>query len=196
MATCKLFECSVCKALFRGKPELAVHLNKTSPSCKTTPKIKRELPANRTESNAASSAGSASTINDAALVAAMEAGMVMDKKTKPKKSGLETSILATIADGDEELVNAYSKISLDPATGAKQLTKEIVSSVTSKVKINVDRVADIVCRAKNVSVCFLLDTTRSMDAHISAVKEQIIDIVHRVQTTGCGIEGLAFVGES
>ena len=198
MATCKLFECSACKALFRAKSELTVHLNKTSPSCKTTPKIKRDFTSKTFHESSPQKCSSnkepkASGLDDASLVAAMEAGM--GKKIKPKKSGLETSILSTIADGDDELVRAYSRIALDPATGAKRLNEDIVNSVTRNVQINIARIADVVCKAKNVSICFLLDTTKSMVSYICGVKEQIIDIVQRVEATGCGIEGLAFVGK-
>ncbi len=61
--------------------------------------------------------------------------------------------------------------------------------------ISINRVVAVVSRAQNVSICFLLDTTGSMSSYISGVKEQIIDIVERVEKSGCGIEGLAFVGK-
>lgn len=206
MATSRLFECSVCKALFRTKPELTTHLNKTSPRCKTTPK-KRELstsngtPVDRLHSVprmvAKSPAVAERKLADAALVAAMEVGMEKSKpkeKPKEKKSGVETSILSAVADGDEEIVNAYSKMTLDPATGTRKISEDLINCVTRKAKINMDRIAALASRAQHVSICFLLDTTGSMNPYISGVKEQIVEIVKLVEASGCGIEGLAFVG--
>ena len=66
--------------------------------------------------------------------------------------------------------------------------------MTLKAKISVARVAAVITRAQKVTICFLLDTTGSMANYISGVKEQIVEIVQRVETSGCAIEGLAFVG--
>ncbi len=170
MATNKPFECSVCNALFVAKKELAAHL-KDNPSCKTIPK-KRV---------------------DATLIAEMEDSMKANKSI-PKKSGLETSILSAVADGDDELVKAYKKLTLNPTTGAREINKEIMKSVINKAQIDEKRMVDVVSQAQAISICFLLDTTRSMDSYISGVKEQIIEIVERVMASGCGLEGLAFVG--
>ncbi len=220
MASRELFECSVCRALFRAKPELTSHL-KTSPVCKTVPK-KRDPYAFTCESFASHSIPSAvysktvpdtvvtvvssssrssstsktSSLADGTLLAAMEAGMKKMVAVKPKrKSGLETSILSTIADGDEELITAYSSLPLDPVTGERRLNEAIVSSVTLKSKIDVARVAAVLTRAQKVAICFLLDTTGSMGNYISGVKEQIVEIVDKVKASGCAIEGLAFVGK-
>ena len=129
---------------------------------------------------------------DDTLMAAMELGM---KKVRIRKSGLETSILSAVAEGDEELAStAYSKLSVDPMTGKKKLDKKIVETATSKARIDVNRVAALISRAQNVSICFLLDTTRRMIDYIFGVKEQIVEIVRRVEASGCQIAGLAFVG--
>ena len=192
MASSRPFECSVCRALFREKFELRTHLNQTSPSCKTTPK-KRDDAVKPKNISPQVQCGS-ETLLDAALVAAMEAGM--ERKSKlPKKSGLDSSIYSTIADGDDELMNAYSKMALNPVTGTRLINNQIVNLVTRKVKINMDRIEDIISRTQNVAICFLLDTTGSMSKYISGVKEQIVEIVRLVQTSGCEIEGLAFIGK-
>jgi len=125
------------------------------------------------------------------LLAAMESGM---KKSAPRKSGVEMSILSAIAEGDSELVDSYKKLPIDPATGMKTLTSGIVSKTVSRAKVDVKRVSDKFSRAQNVSVCFLIDTTMSMKPYIDGVKEQIIEIVTRIQDSNCGISGLAFVG--
>jgi len=189
MASSRPFECSVCREKFQDKSGLITHLNKTSPDCKTTPKKRNDVvkPKNMSTKIQCGS----ETLLDAALVAAMEAGM----ERKSKKSGLESSILSTIADGDDELVYAYSKMALNPDTGTRVINEKIINSVTRKANINMDRVADIISRTQNVSICFLLDTTGSMSMYISGVKEQIAEIVRLVQTSGCEIEGLAFIGK-
>ena len=192
MASSRPFVCSVCRESFRVKSELTTHLNETSPSCKTTPKKRNDAVKPKNISPRVSF-GSEKLL-DAALVEEMEAGM--ERKSKPlKKSGLDSSILSTIADGDDELVNAYSKIPLNSITGTRLINKEIVNSVTRKAKINMDRIEDIISRTKNISVCFLLDTTGSMSKYISGVKEQVVEIVRLVQARGCEIEGLAFIGK-
>jgi hypothetical protein len=76
------------------------------------------------------------------------------------------------------------------------LNEAIVGAVTLKSKINVAHVAAVLTRAHKVTICFLLDTTGSMANYISGVKEQIVEIVDRVEKSGCVIEGLAFVGKS
>ena len=216
MASYELEECSVCRALFRRNADLLAHL-KSSPDCKASYKKRdphaftlesgrhsftslvysKTVPDTvvpyKTSSSKTRSSHKSDKLDDATLVAAMEAGM--KKKTKPRTSGLETSILSTIAEGDDELVTAYRRLTVDPSTGTRCISKEIISSVTSKTKISIDRVAAVMSRAQNVSICFLLDTTGSMSSYISGVKEQIIEIVERVKASGCRIEGLAFVGK-
>ena len=60
--------------------------------------------------------------------------------------------------------------------------------------INVDFAVRNISRAQHVSLCFVVDTTGSMDAHINAVKEQITLIGDKVRSTGCRFAGIAFVG--
>ncbi len=131
------------------------------------------------------------TSEEDSLLAAMESGM---KKSAPRKSGVEMSILSAIAEGDTELVDSYKKLPIDPATGTKTLTSGIVSKAVSRAKVDVKRVADKFSRAQNVSLCFLLDTTGSMTPQINGVKEQIIEIVTGIQESNCCIAGIAFVG--
>nr|SVE86142.1 EOG090X06SH [Daphnia similis]SVE87397.1 EOG090X06SH [Daphnia similis] len=126
------------------------------------------------------------------VLKAMEAGM---ERKPEKKSGVESSILSAIADGDEELVRAYSGISLDPAARARQLDERIVNSVCSKAHMNIDRIARLTSQAHQIGICFLLDTTGSMHSYINGVKEQIVEIVTRLEASGCGIEGLSFVDD-
>ena len=119
---------------------------------------------------------------------------VMKKKTQPRRSGVETSILSAIAEGDDELATAYSKLSVDGSTGGKRLTKEIVSTATRKAKLDVVQVASLIIRAQRVSICFLLDTTGSMGPYIAGVRSQVAQIVRQVEDSSCKITGLAFVG--
>lgn len=119
----------------------------------------------------------------------------MEGKRYSLKTGIETSILSTIADGDDDLVRMYKNIPNDPDTKAKRINEEIVSSVTRKAKINIDQIASVLSRANHISICFLLDTTGSMSSYIVGVKEQILEIVKRIEETGCAIEGIAFIGK-
>ena len=115
-------------------------------------------------------------------------------KKPVRERGIETSILTAIAEGDDDLATAYSNLSIDPKTGTKRLTKEIVEAVSLKSKIDVEKLASMIGRAQRVSLCFLLDTTGSMGSYISGVKDQIIEMVSQVKASGCKIVGLAFVG--
>ena len=223
MASAAFFDCTTCKAMFRLKKDLESHL-RSSPRCNhkvtKSPKARDDPHAFtvelRTHTSSGSSASASSTnfktipdteflrrdsrkshssaighYEDDTLLAAMEAGM---KKVRIRKSGLETSILSAVAEGDDDLTIAYSNLSVDPTTGKKKLDKKIVESVATKAQIDVHRVAALMSRAQNVSICFVLDTTGSMASYISGVKEQIVEIVIRVQASGCRISGLAFVG--
>ena len=213
------FDCTSCNALFRVKKDLDAHL-RNSPRCQVLKSSKvrddphaftaelstygggHTYPATsfktipdtevlKCDSRKPPSAVYSGPSDDDTLLAAMEAGM---KKVRIRKSGLETSILSAVAEGDDELATAYSKLSVDPATGKKKLSKDIVETATNKAKINVNRVAALISRAQNVSLCFVLDTTGSMAPYIYGVKDQIVEIVGRIQVSGCRISGLAFVG--
>jgi len=49
-------------------------------------------------------------------------------------------------------------------------------------------------RAQRVTLCFLLDTTGSMDAHINGVKENILQIAENCEKMKVDLIGIAFVG--
>ncbi len=134
-------------------------------------------------------------LQDDTLLGAMEDGM---KKTvsSRKKSGLDVAVLSSIAEGDNELVAAYKKLSIDPHSGKKVLTPDIVKTTVYKAKMDAKRVAAKFSRVQNVSICFVLDTTKSMTRYIKGVKDQIVEIVTNVHASNCGIAGLAFVGYS
>ena len=110
------------------------------------------------------------------------------------KTGTRASILADIAEGDEDLIFEYSKLSIDPSTGLKELTSKITELVASKREVNIQKVTFKMAQAQSVSICFLLDTTGSMAAYIEGVKTQIKEIVSLVKRNGCNLEGVAFVG--
>ena len=140
----------------------------------------------------ASSTSESDTITTDTLLGAME--KIMKKPVKSRRSGVETSILTAIAEGEDELATAYSKLTIDPKTGTKRLTREIVEAVSMKSKVDVKKLALMISRAQRVSLCFLLDTTGSMGPYISGVKDQIIEMVNQIEASGCEIVGLAFVG--
>jgi len=214
MASGGFFECNPCKALFRNKTDFSNHL-RSNPQCcrKAAPRkdphaFTAELISHRPTRTAVPTfktipdtqvphhssrkkQNNHSSCEDDTLLAVMEAGM---KKIKVRKSGLETSLLAMVAEGNVDMRSAYSTLSIDPLTGKKKLSKDIVEFAAHKAKIDVNRVAVLISRAQNVSICFLLDTTKSMTSYITAIKEQIVEIVHQVQNSGCCIAGVAFVG--
>lgn len=194
------FQCSTCRAVFPTKQDLKSHLY-SNLHCKTIPKshnphaFTSELNGGQTEaspkfqSTVSHQGFSRPSAPDRSLLTTME-----DELKKPKKSGLESSVLSAVAEGDEELARAYSRLTVNPVTGRKQLSKELVQVATRKAKIDVEQIASSISRAQIVSICFLLDTTGSMGSYISGVKEQIVEIINHVQGSGCCIAGLAFIG--
>ena len=148
----------------------------------------------RSLSSSRTTASFRSSFEDASLFRAMESGMKKKPMASSRKSGLDISVLSSIAEGDTELLTAYKKLSIDSRTGTRTLTPDIVSTAAAKSKIDVDRVVRLINRAQNVSICFVLDTTGSMGSYITGVKDQIVQIVTQVQDSSCGIAGLAFVG--
>ena len=63
------------------------------------------------------------------------------------------------------------------------MSKDIVGLATKKALINVDTIAKLLSQAQNVSICFVLDTTGSMESYIKGVKDQILDIVRLVEAS-------------
>ena len=209
------FQCSTCRAVFLSHQDLKSHLYDNL-GCKTIPKSKNphavaaelnsghqtgavprfftptqsfgQSPKHYSSRPTTSSLGG---YKDQSLLGAMEREL---NKSKQKKCGLESSVLSMVAEGDDELVMAYSRLTVNPTTGKKNLSKELVQAATRKAKIDVDQIATSISRSQIVSICFVLDTTRSMIDYISGVKEQIVEIVRQVQASGCKILGLAFVG--
>ncbi len=135
-----------------------------------------------------------STIPDSILNTDSRLNRTGPKRTTTRKTGLEVSVLSTIAEGDSDLVAEYQKLSINPSSGLKTLTPKIVEKAASKAVRNVDRLAELIKRAQNVSLCFLVDTTGSMGPYITGVKDQIVKIVTEIEASHCAISGLAFVG--
>ena len=214
-------ECSTCGDTFSHKQELRQHLW-DNPSCKTIPKSPQHIPEkdfqkhprgtfvasqnkstlNKEKLSHPVAAGSSRNptpllpnsnhkFEDVALLGVMEKRM---KQLPPRKSGLEASVLSSIAEGDSELVTAYNKLSSNPKSGAKILTPDIVETTVTKTKIDVDRLAGMIMKAQNVSICFLVDTTGSMTRYINGIKDQIVQMVNDIRASNCGIAGLSFVG--
>lgn len=127
------------------------------------------------------------------LLGAMEGAMKGTPSSRRPGSGFETSVLSAIAEGDDELVEAYTRLSVGES-GKKELTAAFVRSLTMKSKIEIQKISRLIAASQIVSLCFLVDTTGSMESYIHAVKNQIILIVRQVQTSGCRIAGIAFVG--
>ncbi len=73
-----------------------------------------------------------------------------------------------------------------------------VSAGTSDtVKAQVDKwmksAFHAISRAQCVNLCFVVDTTGSMAAHMNAAKEEVGNLVVGVKAMGCRVDGLAFV---
>ena len=158
--------CSTCRALFPNHQELKNHLY-SNRSCRTTPKSQQE--------------------GDRFLLKAVEKESI----NSHQRSGIESSILSLVAEGDNELVTAYSRLAdATTATGKKNLSMEFVQMATRKAKFDLDQTAT----SENVSLCFVMETSGSMGSFISGVQKQIVGIVDQVQSGGYCIAGLAFVG--
>lgn len=81
--------------------------------------------------------------------------------------------------------------------GIESPSRLSLESITRAAKILESRttqLADIIAKAQQLSVCFVMDTTGSMSGHISAAKKQVSDIVSRLKEKGCQIMAIAFVG--
>ena len=70
----------------------------------------------------------------------------------------------------------------DPAAAAAQSTAQVATLVKS------------MAQAQCVSLCFVLDTTGSMQPHIDGVHRQMADILSKIEAASCFIRGLPFVG--
>ena len=206
-------KCSSCRAMFEKEADLTHHLM-NSPGCRTRTvdphafTVESSVTFERLTDSATvpdtylttsrrSPSGSSrlSAVPEDSLLREMCSVMKKPlRKEAPTRSGLETSILSAIAEGDESLADAYMALSVDGVTGSRKLTKEIVAEVANKAKINVRSISKMISRAQKVSLCFLLDTTGSMHSYIAGVKLQIVEILRQVEKSGCMIAGIAFVG--
>jgi hypothetical protein len=111
-----------------------------------------------------------------------------------QRSGLESSILSMVAEGDNELLTAYSRLEVNSTTEKKNLTKEFVQMATRKAKCDLGQTVTLVSKLESVSICFVMDTTGNMGTYISSLQKEIVKIVKQVEASGFYIAGLAFVG--
>jgi hypothetical protein len=202
-----LHECRNCDAMFKEKGALESHRK----DCKSKAKLHSHSPHDFTRESASHSLSRLSkeaiskvvpdTVKSGKFVEPKDTFSATDSllravagEMKKPKLGLETSILSAIAEGDDELADMYKTLSIDPSTGTKKLTKEIAVLVTKKTRTGVAKIAKLIIAAQVVSLCFLLDTTGSMQRYITEVKSQIVQIVRQVKASGCEIAGLAFIG--
>ena len=158
--------CSTCRVLFPNHQELKNHLYNNR-SCKTTPKSQQN--------------------GNRFLLKTVEKESI----NSHQRSGLESAILSLVAEGDNELVTAYSRLAdATTAAGKKNLSMEFVQMATRKAKFDLDQTL----ASENISICFVMETSGSMGSYVSGVQKQIVEIVNQVQAGGCWIAGLAFVG--
>lgn len=175
-----------------GEEEIDLQSSSSS-ELETTPmKNDPSITSSTTTTNPIPSKSSKSTNNNkkSPILIKNSAGKIIN----PKK-GLESSILATLADTNQEkLIEAYQNLPQHKLTGKPIFTKEFISSVYQSLKEENKQLITLITKAQCVSICFLVDTTGSMSSHIEAVKTQIFQMVKKIQKTGCVIGGLAFVG--
>jgi len=120
-------------------------------------------------------------------MAAMERGMRETPTRKPRNASLESSTLAMVAD-DDTLAREFGD---DPSV---TVTADLVTKLTASTSIDVRAAVNMIARAQEVALCFVVDTTSSMDPCIAAVKDQITAIVTNLESSNCRLTGLAFVG--
>jgi von Willebrand factor type A domain len=83
---------------------------------------------------------------------------------------------------------------LPPVIVSPPSAAEVGLNPVLKVPQSAEQAADLMARAGNASICFLVDTTGSMSTYIDAVKDQILAIVSQMVREGCEFGGVAFVG--
>lgn len=208
-------ECSTCGEAFSHKQDLREHL-KQSTSCRTVPKSPIQIPESGVQQKnlktppasnkklarnkgkpshpAAPSSKTTPPQKNPSCKLKDAAPLRVMKNSSPRKSELELSVPSANAGGDSEVVTAEEGLSSVPKSVEKAPSPEIVETSVTKTEIGVDRLAEIIKKAQNVSICFLVDTTGSMTRYINGIKNQIVQIVSDIQEKGCGIAGLAFVG--
>lgn len=125
------------------------------------------------------------------LVAAMEECLA--SSTSPS-----TASAARRASRPVSLVRTEALASLaeDRTVTEEELASDMatVRAAARRYKRSAKEVARSVAAAQRVSVCFLSDTTGSMESYIAGVRDQCKDIVGTLEASGCQISGLAFVG--
>ncbi len=111
--------------------------------------------------------------------------LVLAEKSAIKKErckSLDHSVLSTIA---EEAGFVYS---------GEAVSSDMVAKVTEKNIRGVRHAIRELSRMQKVSLCFLLDTTGSMDKYIDGVKNNITAVVESIRGTGCRVAAVAFIG--
>lgn len=124
----------------------------------------------------------------AAMEAAMEESTITDLSTRSSRLGaMHHSLMAMVAD-DVELSRTVDPVAL------KAGKAEHITTVVRHSKHSVTKAVERIRMHQHVSLCFVVDTTSSMVAHIPAVKECVVDVARQVQSSGCVVSGFAFVG--
>jgi hypothetical protein len=106
---------------------------------------------------------------------------------KPLSSTFKHNLLASVAEDVELARSILDTTDIDSDVDS-------VKRVVGALNMDTKRIAAALQKAQAVALCFLVDTTGSMSSHIEGVKTQINDIVRAIHRTGCGVEGVAFVG--
>lgn len=115
-----------------------------------------------------------------------------EKKEEPPAvpKMIRNSCLAAIAE-DDDLAATITPESLKTR---RPETTDAIFTVAAHNRSLVDKAIQRITMAQRVALCFLVDTTGSMESYITAVKEQILSIVSQAAEAGCEIVGTAFVG--
>jgi Mg-chelatase subunit ChlD len=121
------------------------------------------------------------------------ADSIMKALEEERKKAYKHSILAAIA--EDEVLHMEFASNVD---GKKfediDLTSEMARKVARKINSGIDSAIRMIIKAQRVSICFVLDTTGSMERHILGVKNKIATIVESIQRSHAEICGISFIG--
>jgi len=116
-------------------------------------------------------------------------GLAVPRTGLPARS--DHAVLASIAE-DEEIASRFDVGKLRSDTFAFEAAT--METLRRKRDAGIKGLVKAMSQAQRVCLCFVVDTTGSMQPYIDGVKTQIAAIVEQIKHAHCHIAGLAFVG--
>ena len=123
----------------------------------------------------------------------MSSDTLLEATRKARRMAMKVTVLAAIAE-DEELHSEFADVVDGKDFDGIELTEAIAVRVSSKVMAGVDRAVNRMIKAQCVTICFLVDTTGSMEDYIRGVKKDIKQMVQAIRRSHAVVGGVSFVG--